>query len=61
MDKKTIRVVTVAVFSIIALLHLLRLILQFDVVFAGWSVPLWASGIGVVLAGLLAWGNAKGD
>lgn len=43
------------IFLIIALLHLLRLIFGWSAVMEGWSVPLWLSGVALVVAGYLAY------
>lgn len=44
-----------AIFGIIAIMHGLRLIRQWPANIAGWDVPLWLSGIGILLAGYLSW------
>ena len=44
-------------FGIVALMHVLRLVQDWPVQFAGWTVPLWVSWIGVLVAGgLCLWG-----
>ncbi|MEK6901140.1 MAG: hypothetical protein AABX37_02260 [Nanoarchaeota archaeon] len=43
----------------LGLIHVARLFMQWDVQFAGWSVPLWLNGVFVVLAGVLVYLNAK--
>jgi len=43
------------IFLIIAVLHLLRLVLGWNAVFEGWSVPLWLSAVALVVAGYLAY------
>ena len=50
-------------FSIIALLHLLRVVFQVPVTVGSFEIPIWASMIGFVGAGLLAvwlWKEQKG-
>lgn len=42
------------IFSLIALLHLIRLSLGLSVVVGTFSIPLWWSGVGLVIAGILA-------
>ena len=42
------------IFSIIAVLHVVRLVYHWEVLVAGRVVPLWVSGIGIVVAGWLA-------
>ena len=46
---------TSIIFSIIGLLHLIRLIFELGIVLAGYSVPLWVSIIGVLIAWYLAY------
>lgn len=41
------------IFGVVALAHLWRLLARFEVVFAGWPVPLWVNAVGVVLTGAL--------
>ena len=43
-----------SLFGLIALLHLLRLLLHWPAVVAAWTVPLWVSGLGLVIAGSLS-------
>ena len=43
------------IFLIIAVLHLLRLIFGWNAVMEGWNVPLWLSGVALVVAGYLAY------
>ena len=43
-------------FGVIALLHIVRLLLDWPAQIAGWDVPLWISWIAIFLAGALcAW------
>lgn len=59
MDLQTVLKINVALFSLIGLIHLSRLLWQWEVSFAGWDVPLWLNGLFFILAGLLVWVNAK--
>ena len=43
------------IFSIIAILHLLRLIFRWDVIMGDWQIPVWVSFIGVAASGFLAY------
>lgn len=43
------------IFAIVAVLHLARLIYNMPVAFGMWVVPMWASILGVIVAGFLAW------
>ena len=52
--KKPFTLVAVGVFSVVALVQLLRLVLGWEVMIHGVAIPLWASGIAVVVAAGLA-------
>ena len=52
--KKPFTLAAVAVFSIVALVQLLRLLMGWEVTIEGFAVPLWASGVAVVVAAGLA-------
>jgi hypothetical protein len=54
MDQKTFSVVAGVVFAVVAVLHLLRIYMNWPVVIADWSVPMWVSWVGFVIAGGLA-------
>ncbi len=55
MTEKTYIRVSGVIFLVVALLHLLRLLLKWDAVIGGWTVPTWFSGVGVFVAGWLAY------
>ena len=55
MKQKTLTSVAGMVFSIVAVLHLLRLLLHWEVVIGGWTVPLWVSWMALALSGYLAY------
>jgi len=42
------------VFSLVALAHLLRLISQTEVLIGGVTIPMWVSGVGLIVTGGLA-------
>jgi len=44
----------VAIFSIVALVQLVRLLMGWEVTIQGFAVPLWASGVAVMVAAGLA-------
>lgn len=47
-------IISAVIFSVVALLHLLRLALGWSMVIAGWPVPFWLSWLAlVVLAALI--------
>lgn len=45
---------TGAIFTIVTAAHALRLLLQWQIVIDGWTVPMWLSWVGVFVAGMLA-------
>lgn len=51
---KPIPTVVVAFLSLLALLQLVRVLLGWEVVVNGVTIPLWASGVACVVAGALA-------
>lgn len=59
MSQKTFYNVTLAIFSLIFLLHALRLVYGWSAVIGGWQVPMWASYLSVVFAGYLAYSAFK--
>ena len=46
--------VTSSIFALIALLHALRLIYGWNVTIGEWTVPVWVSAVGFLIAGYLA-------
>lgn len=54
MSPKTFGLTAGIVFSLVALLHALRLLLGWDAVIGGWHVPMWLSWLALPLAGYLA-------
>lgn len=55
MKKQDLIKVASVIFGIIAVLHAFRLFNRWDANIAGWSVPLWLSGVAVIVAGYLAY------
>ncbi len=53
---KPFTLLAIAVFVFMALMHVLRLFLGWDVSFNGVLVPLWTSVLGFLIAGGLAFG-----
>ena len=51
---KPFTLVAVVVFSVVALLQLLRLLLGWDITINAITIPLWASGVALVVAAGLA-------
>ena len=46
--------VSAIIFTVIAIAHLGRIVLMLDANVAGYDVPLWVSGVFVLIAGYLA-------
>jgi hypothetical protein len=55
MDRKQYLMVAGAIFAVVALAHLLRAVMNWPIVIAGWIVPMWLSWLGFVIAGALSW------
>jgi len=54
MDAKTFSLVAGVIFAVVALFHLLRILTEWTVIIGDWSIPMWVSWIGLVVAGGLA-------
>ena len=55
--------IAIAVFSLVAVLHLLRVIFGWEVIVSGIIIPLWVSVVGFIIAAGLAvllWREMKG-
>ncbi len=55
MKNKTFYLTTTAIFSAIAILHLLRIFYGWHAVIGGWIVPMWLSWVAIVVAGYLVY------
>jgi drug/metabolite transporter (DMT)-like permease len=55
MDQKTFTLVAGAIFAAVALLHILRILMGWSAVIDDWTVPMWVSWIGFVVAGGLSY------
>ena len=55
MDKNQSLMLASVIFGIVALLHLLRSIFQWRVSIGLFTVPMYWSYIGIIIAGYLAW------
>ena len=53
MDQKRYLTVAGAIFVAVALAHLVRAVMDWPIVIAGWIVPIWLSWLGFVIAGAL--------
>src|SRR6266436_9347943 len=55
LNRKTYMMVTATLFLVVAIVHLLRIIFGWSVEIGGLSIPFWASWVGVLVAGALAY------
>ncbi|MBI4080033.1 hypothetical protein HY414_02300 [Candidatus Kaiserbacteria bacterium] len=59
MNHKTYMQVSTAIFGLVALLHLGRVLFGWEMTIGEWMVPVWASWAGLVVAGFLAYTGYK--
>ena len=59
MTQRTFAATAGTVFSIIAVLHAIRIIFRWEAVISGWLVPHWISWVAVFLFGGLAYAAFK--
>ncbi len=60
---KPFTTIAIVIFSLVAVLHVLRLIFGWQAVIDGLVIPMWVSVVGLIIAGGLAimlWREAKG-
>ena len=55
MNRRSYFFVTAIVFSIVGLLHLLRIVLGWEAIIGGWVVPMWLSGFAMVVTAVFAY------
>ena len=55
MSQRVYLLATTIIFSLVALLHLARIVFGWSAVIGGWSVPMWLSWIALVVTGALAY------
>ena len=55
MSQRSFSLVAGTIFTIIALIHLLRIIYGWDPVVQGWTVPKWMSWVALVVSGYLGY------
>ena len=55
MKQKTFTLTAGVVFSIIAVLHVLRLLFGWEAMIGGWNVPLWVSWVAIAVSGYLGY------
>ena len=55
MTEKTFATIAAVIFALVAVLHLLRLVMGWSIVIDSWTVPMWVSWVGLVVAGGLSY------
>jgi len=55
MTMRTYTITSSIIFLLVAVLHLLRLVLQENLMIGSWYFPMWASIVAVVVAGFLSY------
>ncbi len=55
MTQKTFTLTSGVIFSLVAVLHALRLLLGWEAVIGGWQVPRWVSWPALALSGYLSY------
>ena len=55
MKQKTYLLIVAIIFSIVAIVHLLRIIFEWTFIIENWAAPLWLSILPVILLGYLAY------
>jgi len=55
MDQKRYLTVASAIFALVALAHLVRAVMHWPIVIAGWIVPIWLSWLAFVIAAALGY------
>jgi hypothetical protein len=59
MRQKAFSLVAGLIFLLIAVMHVLRLALKWEVVLNDWSVPMWASAMAIVITAYLGFESLK--
>jgi hypothetical protein len=59
MTEKTFSTLAAAIFGVVAVLHLVRILIGWSIVVDGWTVPMWVSWVGLILTGALSYYGGK--
>ncbi len=59
MTEKTFSTIAAVIFGIVAVLHLVRILMGWTVVIDSWTVPMWVSWIGLIVAGGMGYYGTK--
>jgi hypothetical protein len=55
LSKNTFLQLAAVVFFVVAVVHALRLAFKWEVIVAGWQVPMWVSVVAVIVAAYLSY------
>ena len=55
MNQNSVRLLAAIVFAAVALAHFLRVVFDVPVTVGSTAIPMWVSGVGIVVPGVLAW------
>jgi hypothetical protein len=55
LSKNTFIQLAVVIFFVVAVVHALRLVFKWEVIVAGWQVPMWVSVVAVIAAAYLSY------
>ena len=58
MTEKTFLKIAAAIFGVVAVVHLVRILAGWSIVIDGWTVPMWVSWIGLIVSGGLSYYGA---
>ena len=59
MSQRTFSLIVATVFSVIGVLHLLRLVYGWEAIVGGWAVPMWISWVALLIASYLAYEGVR--
>ena len=55
MNQNSVSLLAAIVFASVALAHFLRVVFDVPVTVGNTAIPMWVSGVGIVVPGVLAW------
>jgi hypothetical protein len=55
MPRRAYLLVSAVIFSLVALLHLARIVFGWSAMIGGWSLPMWLNWVGIIVAGALTY------
>lgn len=54
LEHKGIEALAAVIFTVVAIVHVLRLVYGWEVYIGSWEMPIWMSVAGIIVSGLLA-------